>query len=177
MTITPYKQTFSHSCLVTCFLMLLKDKYNINFTAKDEEKVLLKGMSRQYPFYVSGIPQEVFNYFKKKIIIDVDNKFFTKILAKSTKRGITVKHHKITTQHIRTLVNTSPVICHIDDNYFGDYSHASHFIIIEKATEKRFQIVDPMHGTKSWISNKKLESSILSLKKHIKMCPLLLYLE
>ena len=92
------------------------------------------------------------------------------------KNNFNIYRKKITISLIKELLKEKPVICHIDDNYLGDYSHASHFIILERATNKKILIVDPMKGRKSLISDKKLEESILSLKKHIKMCPLLFYL-
>jgi hypothetical protein len=55
--------------------MLLKNKYKIPFTNKQEEEILIKGMSRSYPFYVVGIPKEFFKKYGKKINIIVDNKY------------------------------------------------------------------------------------------------------
>ena len=72
--------------------------------------------------------------------------------------------------------NIVDIICHIDDHYLGDFSHASHFVVIEKATESKFMVVDPMHGKKKWISEKTLDNAIQDLKNHIKMCPLVFYL-
>lgn len=178
MTIVPYKQTFTHSCLVADFLMLLKNKYNISFNEKDEEEILIKGMKRIYPFYVIGIPRAFFNKYNKKINIVVDNKYFTNFLIDgfNDKNNFNVYHNKITIRYIKELLKENSVICHIDDNYLGDYSHASHFIILENSTDKRITIIDPMNGKRTFISDEKLEKSIQSLKKHIKMCPLLFYL-
>jgi len=177
MSVVPYKQSLSHGCLVACFLMILKQKYGIEYSPKDEEQILLKGMRRTYPFYVVGVPNEVFNHFGKKITILVDNKYFTNVLQKSfNDKNLTIQHHKINVDLIRKILLRAPVICHVDDHQLGDYSHASHFVVIEKATEKKFLIVDPMHGEKKWISEKTLGEAIQNLKKHIKMCPLLFYL-
>ncbi len=169
--ITPQKQHFSHSCLVSCLLMLRKEP----FSKEDEKDILIKGMERSYPFYVTGIPQEFSKKFNIKLNIIVDNAFFTNELKKSFNNNITVQHNKITLNLIKELLKHQPIICHIDDNYIGDYSHASHFIILEKATEEYIQIIDPLTGKRSNLSNKKLEASIKSLKDHIKMCPLLFY--
>ncbi|MBI4016154.1 MAG: hypothetical protein HY363_00500 [Candidatus Aenigmarchaeota archaeon] len=134
-------------------------------------------MRRKYPFYVVGVPNEVFNYFSKKINIIVDNKYFTNVLRKSFNAKIfTVQHHKISIALIRELLQKNSIICHIDDHYLGDYSHVSHFVVIEKATQKKFLIADPWHGEKKWILEKTLKNAIQDLKKHIKMCPLIFYL-
>ncbi len=176
MSIIPYKQTLSHSCLVACFLMLLDKK--LVFSEKDEKEVCLKGMSRKYPFYVVGIPQEFFNYFRKKVTVFVDNKYFTGFLKKNfDENNIAVKQHVINLTLIKRLLEKAPVICHIDDHYLGDYSHASHFVVIEKATAKKFLVVDPMSGTKKLVSCETLKSAIHSLKTHIKMCPLVFQLD
>ncbi len=108
----------------------------------------------------------------------VDNKYFTNFLIKSfnNPKKFNIKHKKITINTIKDLLKKEKLICHIDNNYLGDYSHASHFIIIEKSTHKKFRIIDPMEGKKKIISHEKLYESITSLKKNIKMCPLLFYL-
>lgn len=178
MNITPYKQTFSHSCLVADFLMILKEKYKTEFSSKDEEDILINGMKRIYSFYIVGVPKEFFKKYGKKVNIAVDNKYFTNVLIKdfNDKTNFNIYHNKITIAYIRELLKKTSLICHIDDNYFGDYSHVSHFIVLEEAANKKIRIIDPMTGKKGLISDKKLEESILSLKKHIKMCPLLFYL-
>ncbi|MDP2925569.1 MAG: hypothetical protein Q8N99_04305 [Nanoarchaeota archaeon] len=176
--INPHKQTLSHSCLVADLLMLLKEKYNISFDFNDESDILIRGMKRTYPFYVVGIPKEFFKKYGKKVNIVVDNKYFTNILINGfkDKKNFNIYHNIVTINYIKGLLKERPIICHVDDNYLGDYSHASHFIILEKASTKKITIIDPMSGKRSLISDKKLEESILSLKKHIKMCPLLFYL-
>lgn len=176
--IIPYKQTYSHSCLVADFLMLAKSKYGIKFGPIEEQEILIKGMKRKYAFYVVGIPKEFYNKFKKKINLVVDNQYFTDVLIKEfkDKKNFNIYQHKINSKFIRELLKENSLICHIDDNYFGDYSHASHFIILEKATEKNIQYIAPMTGKKGFVSDKKLDEAILSLKNHIKMCPLIYYL-
>jgi hypothetical protein len=177
--IQPYKQEFSHSCLVADFLMLLNKKYDIKFNKKDEGEILLKGMDKKYPFYVVGIPKEINNKYKQPINIIVDNKYFTDTLIKSfnDKTNFNIICKQITTQLIRDLLKEHPLICHIDDNYLGDYSHASHFIVLESAIDKKISIVDPIDGKRKLMSDKDLRDSIFSLKTHIKMCPLLFYFD
>ena len=176
--IIPYKQSFSHSCLVACFFMLLQKQKDFNFDEKTEKEILIKGMRKIYPFYVVGIAKEVFNKFKTKITIIVDNKYFTNSLIKSfkDKRSFNIIHKKITIQLIKQLLKDKSLICHLDNNYLGNYSHCSHFVVLEKATDKKILLIDPFSGKKRFISDKKLEQAILSLKNHVKMCPLLYYL-
>jgi hypothetical protein len=177
--INPYKQTICNGCLVASLLMVIKDKYNVSYSKKDEGLILIKGGDRsKYQFYVSGIPIEFYKKFKKKINLVVDNKYFTNVLLKefNNKSKFNVYQSKITLELIKSLVEKGPIVCHIDDNLLGDYSHASHFIVIEKVEGNRVQIVDPWYGKRRVISLKKLEEAIKSLKTHIKMCPLIFYM-
>lgn len=177
MSIKPYKQSLTHSCLVACFLMLLEKNIKVNFSDKEEQNITLLGSRRIYPFYVVGITTEISKKYGGDIKIIADNKFFTKVLKKSftKQKTIYVKHEKITAQLIRKILEKHTLICHIDTHGLGDYSHASHFIVIEKNEGENFTITDPWIGKKKRIANKTLESSISELKKHIKMCPLLFY--
>jgi ABC-type bacteriocin/lantibiotic exporter with double-glycine peptidase domain len=86
-------------------------------------------------------------------------------------------HKKINLQFIAEVLNKKPLICHIDDHALGDYSHASHFIVLEKATEKSVQIIDPWTGKRKKINKFTLERAITELKNQVKMCPLLFSVE
>jgi len=176
--VTPYRQTLSHSCLIACFLMLLNSRYDINFSSKDEENLSLKGMSRKHPFFVVGMVKEIFKKYKKKINLVVNNRYFTNILIKliKDKKNFNVHYRKIDIATIKALLKKNALICHIDNNHLGDYSHSSHFIVLEKDSGKRVTIIDPLAGKRRLISYKKLEESIKSLRGHVKMCPLLFYL-
>ena len=175
MAITPFKQTLTHSCLVACFLMLQGKK----FTVLDEQELTLKGSSRNYPLYVVGIPMEFVKKYDGKIKIYVDNNFFATTLKKAFigNKKINVIHKKVNIPLIAELLTENPIICHIDDHVLGDYSHSSHFIILEKATEELVNIIDPWSGKRKKISKSKLNEAINDLKNHVKMCPLLFSIE
>jgi ABC-type bacteriocin/lantibiotic exporter with double-glycine peptidase domain len=169
--VKPYKQVLSHGCLAACFLMIINPKNK----EREEEKLLLKAMNRKYKFYVSGVPVEISKKYGKSIAVSVDNKYFTNVLKKEFKgTKVSPTHKKVSLTFIKELLKEAPVVCHIDDHFLGDYSHASHFIVIERDTGKKFVIVDPWQGKRLLISHKTLQDSIKSLKTHIKMCPLLL---
>ncbi len=172
-----YKQSLSNSCLATCLLIVQREKYNTKFSANDEKKITLEGSSRKYPSYVAGIAKEFMKKYKRKLKIIADNKYFAKVLKKSIQdKRAKVENQKITLKCIESQLKHGPVICHIDDHFLGDYSHVSHFIVIEKMKAKKVLIIDPWHGKRKSISQEKLEKSILSLKSHVKMCPLLFQL-
>jgi len=175
MAITPYQQTLTHSCLAACFLMLQGKK----FTELDEQELAVKGSSRDYPFYVVGISTEFSKKLDGKIKIYADNALFTTTLQKAftDTDKINVIHKKITISLITELLNENPIICHVDNHTLGDYSHASHFIILEKATKDFVNIIDPWSGKRKKISKSTLDESVSDLKNHIKMCPLLLSIE
>ncbi len=175
--IIPYKQSLTHSCLAACFLMILKTEKGINFDEKVEQNLALNGSKRTYPFYVVGIANEVAEKYHVKINIIADNKYFAEVLDKSFKNQplVSIKHEKVTLTLIKNLLQNQPLICHIDNSLF-DYSHSSHFIVLEEATDKFISIIDPWTGQRKNITDKKLEESINNLKNHIKMCPLLFYI-
>lgn len=175
MVITPYKQTLTHSCLAACFLMLQGKR----FTEHDEQELALKGSRRKYPFYVVGIPMEFAKKYDIRIKVYVDNNFFTTQLQKAIigNKKINVVHKKINSIFISELLKENPIICHIDDHALGDYSHASHFIILEKATEKFIYVIDPWSGKRRKINKLTLADAIKDLKYHVKMCPLLFSIE
>ncbi len=174
MQIKPYKQSLTHSCLVASFLMILEDDKDKTFTKEKEQQLVLKGSQRTYPFYVVGITAEIAKEYKTKIQVFADNKFFTNVLKESFKdKNITVSHEKITTTLICKLLEKNSLICHIDNHGLGDYSHSSHFIVIEKVKGSLFTIIDPWIGERKNISKKTLEKAILELKHNVKMCPLL----
>lgn len=173
--IIPYKQTLSHSCLAVCMLMLR----NKQVTQIQEQDLALKGSKRIHQFYVAGIPLEFVKQYDAQVIVYVDNKYFANVLEEifSQDRRLSIVQRKITLSLIKDLLESGPLICHIDDHSLGDYSHASHFIILERATDKFVQIIDPWTGKRRKIFLAKLDDSISDLKNQIKMCPLLLSLK
>lgn len=178
MDVIPYRQSLTHSCLVACFLMVMKAQYGVEFTAEDERRLALKGSDRNHPFYVAGVPVEVAREFKKDTRVYVDNKFFANVLSKAFV-GMTqmhVVHKPITIGLIKELLTDRPVICHIDTHGLGDYSHSSHFIVVERAAGSMIHIVDPWTGRARKVTEKTLEKAILSLKTEVKICPLLFLL-
>jgi hypothetical protein len=146
------------------------------FTKSDEQELALNGSKRTYPFYVAGIPIEFAKKFECKITIYADNKFFASVLQKAIleENRISVVHKKVTIPFITKLLGENPIICHIDDHSLGDFSHASHFVVLEKSTEKFFFLIDPWSGKRKKIAKNTLVEAINSLKTQIKMCPLLI---
>lgn len=176
MAMVPYKQTLTHSCLAACFLMLQEQE---KFTEADEHELALQGSRRTYPFYVVGIPMEFTKKFNRKLTVYVDNKYFASTLQKAflSDKRINIIQEQITQPLIKALLEKKSVICHIDDHVLGDYSHASHFVVLEKATEKSISIIDPWSGERKKISSNTLQQAIEDLKTQVKMCPLIYSLE
>lgn len=174
MAIEPYKQSLTHSCLAACFLMLLQEQKGIEFDSLIEQDICLKGSQRSYPFYVVGLPVEIAKTFHIRIQVLVDNKYFAGILSKAfNKKSFDVEHQKITILLLKKLLQQGPLICHIDDHFIGNYSHASHFIVLEKCRKNNIVIIDPYTGKRKLMKDVQLNEAIQSLKKRIKMCPLL----
>ncbi len=176
MEIVPYRQSLSHSCLVACFLMMLQARYGIQFTERDEQRLALMGSRRIHPFYVAGIPVEIAREFKKDIVAYVDNKFFTQVLQQQsfdTSSHMRAEHKPITIELIQEELAKHPLICHVDTHGLGDYSHSSHFIVLERLAGKMVVIIDPWTGVKRKIAQRTLMGAIESLKSEVKMCPVL----
>lgn len=176
--IKPYRQTLSHSCLVACFLMLLQSKYQLDFTESDEEKLAVKGSKRTYPFYVAGVTAEITKNFKKDIKVIVDNKFFAGVLSKvfNDIDQISINVDRVNIKNIEKYLKYGPLICHVDIHGLGDYSHSSHFIVVEDIKGEKVGIIDPLSGKKSYIGNSKLVIAIQEVRGVVKMSPLLFYL-
>ncbi len=168
--IIPYKQTLSHSCLAACMLMLREQL----FTVEEEIELAFRGSKREHQFYVAGIPLEFAQQYDNQVSVYVDNKYFANILRSIFSQGKRIRtiQRKITLQLIKDLIIDGPLICHIDNHTLGDSSHSSHFIILEKATDKLVQIIDPWTGKRRRIKLTKLDMGIKDLKNYIKMCPL-----
>jgi len=99
-----YKQKFSHSCLVAALLAVLP-KNKLKYQNKSSEKeILMNGMERKYSFYVVGVPEEFSKKTKEKVVIYVDNKYFTNVLSKLVTKNIKVIHNKIDEQLIRKVL-------------------------------------------------------------------------
>lgn len=153
-------------------MLMLREK---PFTEIEESDLALRGSKRVHQFYVAGIPLEFVKKYDSQINVFVDNKYFANILGDifSSDKRISVIQEKITIPLIKDLLINGPLICHIDDHSLGDYSHASHFIVLEQATDKFVQIIDPWTGKRRKITFSKLDESINDLKNQIRMCPLL----
>ena len=170
MDITPLKQKFYHSCLVTSLMMISKMN-----DQSIEERIFMEGEKRRHNYYLRGIIDSFVDNTMLSVEIIVDNKYFAEEVAKPKSKNIKVINEKITLELIKKLLETQAFIIDLDDNFLGDYSHASHFVVIEKVLPNgKFQIIDPSSGGKKMLTAEKLENSISSLKNHIKMCPLII---
>lgn len=171
MHIVPYQQSLSNSCLAASLLMVSGKKV----TPKLEESVCIRGSKRRYDLYVVGVPFEFCLQTRQKLSVYVDNRFFANLLAKqfAQNRLVSVTHRKVDLKLLRELSAERPIVCHIDDHFLGDYSHCSHFVVVEKISKSMATLIDPYYGKRSRISCKTLVRAIASLKQHIRMCPLI----
>jgi len=172
-TITPLKQRYYHGCLVTSLLMLTK------MTDQSiEERIFFEGEKRDYDLYLNSTLVSFVDNTKLTIEVIADNKYFANELTSTLKRyrkSIVVSQQKVSAKLIAKLLETSAVILHIDENSLGAYSHSSHYVVVEKNLPSgNFQIFDPMTGRGKVLTPEKLDTAILSLKNHLKMCPVVI---
>jgi transcription initiation factor IIF auxiliary subunit len=143
-----------------------------------EQRVFNESEKRDFEFYLNSVLESYADNTMLSVEISVDNKTLTeKLIKEQNKKNkkIRYKTEKITIGLIKKLIEEQPIIVHVDDNYLGDYSHASHYIVIESLRKDgKFEIIDPMDGKVKSLSEEKLVASIDSLKNHIKMCPIVI---
>lgn len=167
----PVKQSTYQGCLVASLAMA----GGCNLTSRDEKAILVNGLDNKYGFYVIGVVEEFIKKFGKSVEVFVDNEYFTKVLQGCTKnKKIKVTYNNISMNFLNKLLNDSSVILYIDYHSFGDYSHYSHFILVDSIKDSNYKIVDPVIGKFQNVSGEKLDKGIKLLREHIKMCPLIL---
>lgn len=168
-----FVQTYHHSCLATVLLMIAGYK-----DQKLEKVIYIEGEKRDYGFYLNGMLTSFVKHTDKSLNVFVDNKFLTKKLTnnlKSLSSKIKVIHQPISTKIVSKIVREKPLVLYIDNQFLGDYSHTPHFVVANKIRDdKRFEVFNTVDGRKRYMTDNVLNDAILSLKKHIKMCPVII---
>lgn len=142
-----------------------------------EQRIFFEGEKRRLDSYLSNMIFSFVDNTKLSLEIFADNKFFTEKLKGELKRqqkSILIENKKISISFIDKLLERSDIILHIDNNLLGDYSHSSHFIVVERKVADKYNIIDPLTGTRKNLSASKLEEAISSLKSSVKMCPIII---
>lgn len=172
-TINKFRQKFCHSCLVTSLLMISGAK-----DQSQEEKIFFEGEKRDYDYYINSTLASFAKNTGKQLEVLVDNKYFTETLShdlNELSEKVHISFKPVTTPLIKEIVKNQPLVVHLDDNFLGDYSHASHFVVVHSIRKDgRFEIFNPINGKSKYLTERNLGDAILSLKKHIKMCPILI---
>lgn len=170
-----YKQKYYHSCLVVSLLMAA------NLGQDLEEKIYFNGEDRKYFCYIDSMLATFLKLTGKNIECIVDSKYlaenFKKSLAKFNDE-IAIKAEAVTAERVLQLVAVRPVVVHLDDNYLGDYSHCSHFVLVNSLRKDgRLEILDPWDGKRKFLTAEQLDRAFLSLKNHIKMSPEIIFIK
>lgn len=175
----PFKQSFYNSCFVASFLMISGLSKRAEKSRKIEKEIFVKGERKQFNFWIQSMLANISKYSERKICLVVDNNYFAKILSEGLKNisGVEINQEKISISLINRLMENYRVAINLDNNNLGDYAHAPHWVAIEKTDGVKFTLVDPNTGGRRIFSREKLEKAIFSLKNHLKICPLLIYLK
>lgn len=140
-----------------------------------EKKIFFDGEVRDYDFYLTAIMASFAKNTDHKLQVLVDNSFLAEKLTKGLKNlkdKIEIIHKAITIDLVEELVKEQPVVVHLDDNFLGDYSHASHFVVLSSIREDgRYEVIDPADGKSKFLTPNQLMSAVLSLKTYLKMSP------
>jgi hypothetical protein len=162
-----YKQQSNQGCLAVDLMCL----FGIEPTRQKEEEILSDGLFRLRENYTLGCSQAFLDrYPDKAVTLYVDNKFYLNVL-----KGW-VNHPRITMVYRKNdgkLLNSleTPYIVYVDNNITDGWTHLPHFMMVTKATEKFYTILDPWEGKISKMSKDKLLNGIQLLRSHVKICP------
>lgn len=164
-----FKQKTCEGCLPVCLLLLINEK----ITLESELELLTEGFKRSRESYALGVVCEFSSKYRKKVTIFVDNKiFFRKLLTNEP--CIQLICQKIDSKFLSEL--QVPFILYLDSNVTGTYEHSPHFVIIEKRIKDKFLIIDPWKGKRRRLGVEKIEKGVVSLRNHLKFCPLVIKL-
>lgn len=165
MTIKPYKQTSCESCLPVCLLLLSEGETN----QEKELSLLFAGLKGLRDSYAFGILEAFVSSYARPVTLFVDNKYFTNFLRKNNYSSLINIVNKPVNLDFET-----PSIVYLDSQVLGGYSHAPHFVIIEKMVGDVCYIIDPWEGKRKRVKKEKLTEAIKSLKYYLKYCPLVI---
>lgn len=167
MKLTTYKQTSCESCLPVCLLNL----GGVEITREKELKLLFDGLAGLKDSYAFGVLEAFVKIYKKPVTLYVDNKIFANFLIKNNQISlINIIHKPISVEF------TTPYIVYLDSQVLGGYTHAPHFVIVEKIVGETCHIIDPWDGKRRRYSKEKMTKAINSLKSYLKYCPLVITL-
>lgn len=165
MKLITYTQTSCESCLPVCLLTLGE----IEISREKELQLLFDGLSGLKDSYAFGVLEAFVKTYNKEVTLFVDNKYFTNFLIKkSNSPQITVVYKPV------NLEFETPFIVYLDSQVLGGYSHAPHFVIVEKIVGDICQIIDPWEGKRRRVKKEVSLASINSLKNYLKYCPLVI---
>lgn len=168
MRITPYRQTILESCLPVCLLLISGQR----IFPEIEVLLLVDGLKSFREIYSLGILIAFTKKYKFFVEVKINNKFFWKYLNKSLYNNQIHLVH----QPIKSAIPDQkfPYILYVDGYGLGMNTHSPHFVIIESQKDEYFNIIDSWIGKRRKIKREIIFQAIDSLKKHLRICPLLI---
>lgn len=178
--IISYKQTYYESCLIACSLMLTGHSAKTRKAQELEKQIFFEAEEKKFPFFIQSMLASISKHLDIKINLIVDNKYFANELNNGLRnyRNIVIDITKVNSVSAQKVFNThGPLMCFIDGHHLGDYAHWPHYVIIEKANNTKFTIIDPNTAKRRNFSAEKLDLAISGLRDHLKICPFLIYFD
>lgn len=167
--IVPYRQTTCETCLPVCLLTIS----GVSFTQNDETTLLIEGITRIRDNYALGIVDYFSSKFVQNVQVIVDNKYYCGYLGSQLRNNrVKLQYQKITLSLLSSL--PKPYIINVDHNLLGAYEHTPHFVAIISEQKNDFTLFNPWTGIISRKKKQTVFNAILSLKKYIKICPLVI---
>ena len=177
--LVPFKQNLHDSCLVAAFLMISGISSDDENAEKAEKEIFLTGEKKTHDFWIQSMLNSMLKFTDKKICLVVDNKFFANTLSRGLQNNdrIEISQEKISTSLITKLTEKYFLAINLDNQNLGDWAHAPHWVVVEKASRGKITFIDPNTAGRRIFSEEKLDLVIASLNNHLRICPLLIYLK
>lgn len=168
-----YKQKTYEGCLPSC-LLILEDK---EINKEIELEIIYKSLEKNRDnFYAYNNLSAFSEKFARNLTLFVDIREYANYLNKNKDNAlIKIIYRNIDLAFLLKI--KTPYIVQIDDFVFGDYVHATHYIIVESINEKVTTIIDPWYGSRKKLKTELILNAIKSLKNHLLFSPLLITLD
>ena len=165
MDIKPYKQTTFETCLAVCLMLMA----GIKPTYKREVQICKMG--RGFNF-AKGQLNYLARNLGKDLAVFVDNKTYFRKFKRDLHKKIVAQNEKIDLRMLKSKLINGPVIIYLDSYYLHKEIHYPHFVLSFDSHRNRIQIMDPWIGKIKWIPEQKIKKGIISLRNHLRFCPL-----
>lgn len=173
MSLQVFKQKTYEGCLPICLLSL----GGIEINREKELELIRNGVSKPRDgYYAFNMLLAFIEQYNSDVNLYVDIKPYSNYLNRlNNNKRLSISHQFINKDFLSK--QSRPFVLYVDWYDFEGYTHAPHFIVIEKQQGASMTIIDPWAGKRIEIEKEKILNSILNLKKRFFFSPLLITLK